>query len=83
MRHQKPEVENFNEEPSAMKWISIAVICLTAAGALGQSEPSSEPSTSATTRSDHSSADDKIIVTYHSLVLGTAKIDYQASPERL
>jgi carboxypeptidase C (cathepsin A) len=61
-----------------MKWISIAVICLTAAGALGQSEPSSEPSTSATTRSDHSSADDKIIVTHHSLVLGTAKIDYQA-----
>jgi carboxypeptidase C (cathepsin A) len=61
-----------------MKWISIAMICLTAAGALAQSAPSSQPSMGATTRSDQITADDKVIVTHHSLTLGGAKLDYQA-----
>ena len=68
-----------------MKWISIAVICLITVGAfrapqrLGRrSLPVSYRRQAATTRPDKSSADDKIIVTHHSLTLGGAKIDYQA-----
>jgi carboxypeptidase C (cathepsin A) len=61
-----------------MKLISIAVICLTTVGAWAQTEPSGDASPGAATRADRIAADDKITVTHHSLMLGNAKLDYQA-----
>jgi len=61
-----------------MKWISILTICLMTAGALAQTEPSTEPTAAATTQNDATGADEKISVTHHTLTLGGAAINYQA-----